>query len=357
MKLQIQDPKSKNAPTLHESILEACQGAINGGGAFAFVTKEGAELLLKDDYFKPLASTGTFYLLVGVDEITNVKALQTLSKLSEEFPGLTVKVFYHELGGTIFHPKFCWFRHKSGGILITGSGNLTARGLRGNWEAFTVSYLKPKEITEIEQIWSTWIDFHAKHLKSTTDEDVLKRAAKNIFKFVSKGKKGKKTRVENVDTIEPQQLESAVLIAEIPRASTRWSQANFHKNNFINYFGMQIGNTQLRAVLQHVDDNGELGAIESRQGVSVKSRNFRLELQAATGLQYPSNGRPIAVFVCVASRTFRYMLLMPNNPHYATILSFLVSKWTGSITLAKQIVTNTEELKQVWPNSPLWINA
>lgn len=334
MTLHIQDPESPNALSLHEAILANCHGAISGGGAFAFVTREGGELLLRDESFAPLATNGTFELIVGVDEITNVRALEALQEISDEFAGITIRVFHHNSGGRIFHPKFCWFRYETGGSLITGSGNLTSRGLRSNWEAFTITPLSPQEIDDIEAIWTGWTTLHNDILYAPDNADILERAARNI-RIPTPGRRrragtrrGTVTRDPNIDTFDPPQQNNDVLIAEIPRASTRWNQANFDMDNFQNFFGMTIGNTQLIALLQHVNANGTLDPMERRPGVAVLSQNYRLELHAAAGLDYPTTGRPIGVFVRLSARNFRYRLLMPTTPHYATISSFLNSNWT-----------------------------
>jgi HKD family nuclease len=362
MALCIQDPESPIAPSLHESLLAACRGAIHGGGVFAFVTREGCELLLRDEVFSDLATTGTFNLIIGVDEVTNVRALETLREFGEELPGLTVRVFLHDLSGAIFHPKFCWFRHATGGILVTGSGNLTARGLRSNWEAFTVTRLNPREIDEIEQLWNNWTTIHNNFLRPLDDEEVLEQAARNIRRPARRGTRRTRTPRrrdvvvdQSVDSFEPPHISADILIAEIPRASTRWNQANFDLDNFQNFFGMRIGNTQLRAILQHVDSNGTLGPLESRPGVSVRSRNFRLELQAAAGLEYPDENRPIGVFVRVASRTFRYRLLMPDDRDYGIVSEFLDNNWAGPSNRVRRVITTVNDLRQVWPTSPLWV--
>jgi hypothetical protein len=151
----------------------------------------------------------------------------------------------------------------------------------------------------------------------------------------------------------------AVLVAEIPKGgqgtNSRWSQANFDKYNFEHFFGLTIGNTQQRVLLQHVTANGGLEPTEHRQGVSVKSKNYRLELAAGAGLAYPKVAPPICVFVRIAANRFRYRLLLPNDPHYSTVSTFLASKWRGRTDRMRRIVTDTRELSRVWSNSPLQV--
>lgn len=357
MPLYIQDPTDQQAPFLHERILEVCEEATHGAGAFAFVTREGADLLLNDEIFRGLAARGTFDLIVGVDGVTNVRALMALQNMSRELPGLTVRVFYHDLfPQAVFHPKFCWFRHRTKGVLIAGSGNLTTRGLRGNWEAFAIVDLEVDAADALEAQWARWIEAHTAHLRPLDDENVLARAALNIQQRRPRGpavapEEAGFEAAEEPPAVPTQLLR--VLVAEIPRGSGRWNQANFDLNSFQNFFGAQPGVVQ-RIVLQHVDADGVPGSLESRPSVSVPSRNFRFELKAAARLPYPEEGRPIAVFVEIAPRTFRYRLLMPNDPQYMVMNAFLDTMWTGRSDRMRRVITTTDELQQAWPDSPLW---
>ena len=186
MKLFIQDPTIENSVPLHEILLEICDEAQSGGGAFAFVTKGGVKLLLEDESFTSFANNGNFQMIVGVDEITNDKTINKLAEIQNEVSGLNVSAFLHNHSQSLFHPKFCWFKMESGGMLITGSGNLTVRGLRNNWEAFSVSHLDEEQISEVKETWDLWIEHNLERLKSLEDEEVLSRASKNVFKFKRK---------------------------------------------------------------------------------------------------------------------------------------------------------------------------
>ena len=359
MRLYFQDPTDQEAPFLQERILELCEGATRGAGAFAFVTSEGVGLLLKDEVFKRFATTGTFYLIVGVDEVTNVRALTALQETSRELTGLTVKVFYHDdFPQALFHPKFCWFRHRRKAFLVVSSGNLTTKGLRGNWEAFAISELELTAADALETQWARWVEMHATHLRPLDDENVLARAALNVRRrrpgppvpAVEEEEEGGETAEEQ--PVEPTPLHR-VLVAEIPRASYRWNQANFDLNSFRNFFGAEPG-TVRRVVLQHVDASGMLGPLENRPSVSVRSRNFRFELDAAAGLRYPGEGRPIAVFVEIAPRTFRYRLLMPSDPQHRIMNVFLDTMWRGRTDRMRRVITTTDVIQREWPDSPIW---
>jgi hypothetical protein len=159
---------------------------------------------------------------------------------------------------------------------------------------------------------------------------------------------------------EPDSVESnrpsadlAALVAEIPRAAGRWNQANFDLSTYEGFFGARIGE-QRTIQLQHVGTDGTLGPLERRPSVEVKSRNFRFELEAASGLPYPPQGRPIAIFVRQASGSFLYRLLLPADPQHASLVRFLDEKWTGRSDRMRRVQTTIRELREYWPESPMW---
>ncbi len=375
MKLHIQDPADPQAPFLHEKILELCQGAARGGGAFSFASSDGVNLLMKDDVFRAFLKGGSFELVVGVDAITNEKALATLKQAAAELPKLDVKVFYHQRPQTLFHPKFCWFRHGSKNVLLTGSGNLTVRGLRGNWEAFGIGEVGGTGADSLETQWAGWRKAHESRLRSVDDPVVVARAAKNIRLPSSPITPGEESEVE--PDLQPEQKTQttptttitptppvapatspaatlAVLLAEIPASGDRWKQANFDLETFQKFFGAEPGLFR-RVVFQHVNAAGELEALENRPSVDVKSQNYRFELDAAAGKPYPTTGRPIGVFIRLAPRTFRYRLLMPSDPDYTIVNAALKSMWKGRADRMRRVTTTTDFLAKIWPNSPLWV--
>ena len=100
-------------------------------------------------------------------------------------------------------------------------------------------------------------------------------------------------------------------------------------------------------LLRSVKNSGLLGEIESRPSVSVKSKNYRFELEAAAGLDYPSGAnRPIGVFICVSVRMFLYVLAMPTDPFYNTINQFLHQNWEGRTDRMKRINSTVGTLHQ-----------
>ena len=148
----IQDPSYGKSEYLHEALISACVGNITGGGAYAFASKDGIELLIEDENFKRFLKEGRFLLVVGMDDITNIYSIKTLRKLQEKYKGhLKVKAYIHKGKGSIFHPKYSWFSNEDGGVLVIGSGNLTQKGLRQNREAYTLEKCNREEIIAIEK--------------------------------------------------------------------------------------------------------------------------------------------------------------------------------------------------------------
>lgn len=150
--------------------------------------------------------------------------------------------------------------------------------------------------------------------------------------------------------------QAVVLVAEIPQSGDRWKQANFDLDNYLNFFGAQVG-TQRLVIFRHVNRDGTMADYErNRPSVEVKSRNFRFELAAASGIPYPSNGRPIGVFVRVATRTFFYRLLLPNDPDYALVSSLLQRRMQPGFSpqRMRRVRMTVEDLRRDWPNAPFW---
>lgn len=171
MRFQIQDPTYGNTRPLRETILNTCPDMRTGAGAYAFATSEGVNFLLGGESFRSFISEGEFLLIVGTDDITNVRALRTLKDFEEEFSGnLKVRVYIHDAIGSIFHPKYSWFQSKtSGGKLVIGSGNMTKRGMKNNREAYAVIDLDEHELEEVKREWNRWVMHSRQYLYPLDD--------------------------------------------------------------------------------------------------------------------------------------------------------------------------------------------
>lgn len=410
--LFIQDPSYKNSMYLHETLLSECVNCIRGGGAYAFATKDGINLLLTDENFKRFLTRGEYTLVVGTDDITNEHAIDALIELKEKYGDhLIIKAYIHKNQGSTFHPKFSWFEKKDGGTLVLGSGNLTQKGLRHNREAYSVIHHTADEMEKVVAEWNEWYAHSAPYLFDIDDPIVMIRARQNteqirvvseaktsvkkarahdpyndelmnIYKNQPKDPKQTKTtepkkkstgsikKEEDVTTnqviITDEEIDvdasywtinetSDVLIAEIPRSGNRWKQANFDKNTFENYFGATCGeNGAYRILLKCVNADGSMCETEIRPSVSVASQNYRFELEAANGLSYPSgNNRPIAIFARVSQRDFIYTLLMPNQLGYDETMTFMAKKQEPSVRMRRLIYIAKEVITDV-PMLAIW---
>lgn len=387
MQFCIQDPSYNNSKCLHEILLEECINGRSGVGVYAFATYDGIRLLLEDVNFKKFIQTGTFLLIVGMDDITNVKAIQKLKELKTKYKNhLDVMAYIHKKDRSIFHPKFTWFKKENGGVLILGSGNLTQQGLRTNREAFTISRCDENEMELVIAEWKQWIS-HSESFLFDICEDVVMECAKinqlklktvyegqkntlgknnlatysafvELFKGQPKDKKYKKDIkkstnvnkekykfdyiIENEIDLEYWQvdLENKILIAEIPKNGNRMSQVNFDKKSFEEFFGARCGqNGVYRILFRHVNNDGRLDEIEVRQGVSVESHNYRFELEAAKKIAYPKGKkRPIGIFVKISERDFLYEIVLPSNPIYNEINLVMDNKVDSKGEKGKRII-------------------
>jgi len=348
VKTCLQDPEWPASTYLLEEVLAACERASSGAGAFAFASAAGVNLLFGDPQFSDFLAHYSFELIIGVDAVTDTHALDTFHASAVAHPKLKVRAFMGTTRGSMFHPKVCWFRHSSGGVCLVGSGNLTAGGLRGNCESFSVLRFSPTQMRVFDRMWTSWTEFHQPELLPLTDARVRKKASDNAKQARLLPKQESDILLEHGKgqiVVGPARRENAkVLIAEIPKAGGRWNQANFDLGTFRNFFGASPGRTQ-RIVLTHVDILGHLGSQEIRPSVAVKSHNYRFELDAASGLEYPTTGRPIAIFVRVATRTFRYRLLMPGTRRYRSTSDYLKAHTSEEANRVRRLLTNVRALR------------
>lgn len=150
------------------------------------------------------------------------------------------------------------------------------------------------------------------------------------------------------------QNNSLVLFAEIPRSGNRWNQANFDVNTFESFFGATAGDNSQRILLRNVESTRTLGDVEVRPSVSVRSQNYRFELEAAAGLPYPVAGRPIGVFIRLSTRMFIYKIFMPDiGAKYDEISDWMNINWSGRSDRMKRIVVEAHEVSQILNETPI----
>ena len=358
--LVIQDPTNEQSTYLLESLLDAFRSAEKIAGAFAFVSSAGVRLFAEDKAFQDVARTHPVDLVVGIDAVTNERALDRLDALSKEYPNVSVRAFLNPRRESLYHPKFCWTRRRRGGSLITGSGNLTEGGLLGNWEAYSVEELNQAGIDAVESAWNNWTEKHAASLLPLDNAEVRRLASNNNVL----AREGDLPAVvapavvpaagEEPITTQLIASSAAVLVAEIPQSGDRWKQVNFHLEDYRNFFGVREGVERL-VVFRHVRPDGTMDEYErNRPPVTVRSRNFRFELAAASGIPYPTDGRPIGVYTRIATRTFFYRLLLPSDLQYTTVSALLERRAGPPARIMRSVRLTVADLRREWPNSPFW---
>ena len=347
--LQFQEPASDSANFL-ELLLESVGKSDRGAGIFSFASVHGVSLLLADSDFSAFLRRSKFELVVGVDAVTVPAVLQRLSDAQDQYLNFRARAFFHRRAGSLFHPKVCWFANGATGRVFVGSGNLTRGGLLNNWEAIGDADIQGQQLRQFEARWRDWFDRNQEFLCELDDQAVLERARRN------EGERRRRHEEDEVEAVDSQTSGAPsgdiVLLAEIPKGSTRWNQANFDLDNFKQFFQLQPG-TLRRVVLLPVSPDGTVGDPEVRPSVDVKSHNYRIELGLASGLDYPENGRPIGLFLRIGPRRFRYRLLMPDDAAYGDVQDFLAARWTGSENQMKRIRIGQEELSQALPDLTL----
>jgi hypothetical protein len=144
-----------------------------------------------------------------------------------------------------------------------------------------------------------------------------------------------------------------VLIAELG-TPTRWGQFSPHFETVRDYFGGEP-DQRLDIRMRAVSVLGAIQQEEFRTSIPKDSRNWSFEIGAVGNLEYPTEGgRPIVIFLRQSDGSYLYRLLMPGDQHYNVISQELANKFVGSANRIPQSIMSAEELKQVWPDSPLW---
>lgn len=416
MELMIQDPTYAASMRLGEALIDACNKGMDGAGAFAFAEENGIDLFLGDSDFGDYIKTHSYVLVVGTDSITDPKAINSLRDYCAKYKNLTVYAYVHDFRKYLFHPKLTWFETSTGGLSIIGSGNLTERGLFHNVEMYSYNDLNNLDFSKLKANWENWLYYsiannlifaisdpivdHAVNLsaskkkgtfsgsKSTTGmvskpDASLSALYKTQPKTVSTRKlaTGKTvtkrkpkpaasvlatpipavTPVSTTPSINPVWTVSEtdrILVAEVPKSSTRWKQINFDKASFEDYFGATPGGGRgtYRILLKNVDARGRLDVTETRPSVSVVSHNWRFEINAASGLPYPTGGdRPYVIFSEASTRSFIYELIMPGDPRYPEVDHYVKSwKIANGVTGIARFITDVNSIKPSTPTLGLW---
>jgi len=308
-------------------------------------------------------------VVLGVDQkATSKEALEEVLSW-----GVDARI-YHTCSNNIFHPKVYLFENRDIFTLIVGSNNLTVPGLVQNIECSLLikDTIDPSSVhKDFYRYWKGILDGTETHLypvtqklindlykdaiitsdyqrsrrydNGTDEKERKKREAISFTKaaiqqFPDGFRPQRLVRIKKLykrkETIKEVEksviISNSVLIAEIPKGGNRWKQANFSKDVFQKFFGVEDGQKN-QIKMTNIKKDGTLGKVAKRSSVRVKSHNFRYELLCdETKLPYPSgNDRPIGIFIKVDDKNFLYKLLMPSDDAYDKIKGYLYMETNG----------------------------
>lgn len=359
IRIYIQDPTHAETTYLYEAILEAATDVAMWRGIYAFASRDGVDHLIGDQVIQEfMRKGGEIDLLVGLDAVTNRSTLERLQELEQQNEHFRPKVFWNETVG-LFHPKLSDFRYTNGSRkLIIGSGNLTPGGLAANYEGYAVITAESGEEIEFSAI-DDFVGRHASEIRRI-DDDALERGAKNLVKTIKRVR-----QIGNADIAQPPRFGGVptagqiapdaglgrVLVAEVPKAGDRWAQVHFNMDVVREYFCISDNKTQ-RVYLTQITSNGEQENVEIRQCVySETNKNHKIEIGAAAGIKYPEIP-PVLVLLERQLRVFNYMLLMPGDDGYESLIE-LAEKLPKTGRGHTRVITSVSKLKEAWAGCPL----
>jgi hypothetical protein len=355
---RIQDPTDPETHYLYEAIIDAASGAATWHGMYAFATRGGVDQLIEDPVVHDfMHKGGAIDLIVGIDAVTNRQTLERLQELEGRHRNFHPRVFWNRTRG-LFHPKISHFIYADGRKkLIVGSGNLTPGGLMHNFEGYSVISGKRADKLDV----SSLNDFLARHAADirVIDQEALERAALNIMHPVvgvprpAAPAPPPTGRAASVKPSAPASVApDRILVAEVPGAGRRWSQGHFNADIIEQFFRVANIKTQ-RTYLTHVDSAGVRGEEKVRPVVySQSNKNYKIEISAAKGKDYPATGHPLLVFRERQVRCFDYALLMPGESGFSEI-SRLSQRLPTVGRGFRRSITDVTDLERAWPTCPL----
>ena len=348
----LQDPTDPQTTYLYEAIIQAIIDATSWQGIYAFASIKGVNTLIEDSAVRSfLDRGGELDLLVGIDAITNRSTLERLQEIERSNRQFRPKVFWNNEAAKLFHPKLSDFSYADGRrTLIVGSGNLTPGGLASNYEGYTIISASSDEQLDLSAL-DNFFQRHADHIRKI-DEEVLEKAAQNVIRS---GRTVKPSGILIPETNELAVEPEDILIAQVPRAGGRWSQAHFNAEVVRNYFCLTEFKKQ-RIFLTPISNEGTRLETEVRQCVySQRNRNYKIEVGAASGQEYPDRP-PLLVFRKRRVRVFDYMLLFPEDDGYEPL--FRLTETLEKVGRGLPRVTaSMHDLWAAWKSCPLLMSS
>lgn len=353
-----QNPSAGDTKYLLEEIVSQLsqQEVIEWHGIFAFASRPGIDLVVDDADVRAFLGRGRTRILVGIDAITDRRALRRLQELRIEYPGFEPFAFKNERR-SLFHPKISRFVLSDGGIiLVVGSGNLTTGGLLDNYEAFSVASIDSGENIDI----SGWELFERELAGQIMEID-------NVVLNMVPERYARPRMERHTGEIEPESEEDAVeealapapektqeeemLVATVPRAGNRWNQIHFNQMVVTSFFRINPRSSIPIYLKRYA--NGRLILEPPRHLVySQTNLNIKIELAAGHGLAYPTTGRPILIFRKVGTRIFHYVLVMPGESGHAELDRILAAHPQVGRGL-KRVIAPRSTIFAEWPACPI----
>lgn len=318
--LVIQDDNYSGSLHLDELLLDAIPHAQKGAAAFAFATADGLSAIFDSEEFARYCANGHhFDLYLGIDSITDLRALERAKELIDKHDGrLNVRVYYDSTNKGIFHPKTTWFENNEGDgcIAFVGSGNLTHAGLQRNVEIFSWIEQDSESFKQTYNSWNGWIEAASASGKihAIDDNVVEERARENGARFKATRNSGVTKALATLDDDALGSDEKSVVISVMPSQRSRgWGQFAMAKEYYSDYFGFDLegdqSKTGRRVLLKPVYEDGSFGPMVSARGnISQSSHNYRLELAAARRVHVNQGDRPVVVFAKTDDRTYLYQV-------------------------------------------------
>lgn len=141
-----------------------------------------------------------------------------------------------------------------------------------------------------------------------------------------------------------------VLVAQVPKGSTRWQQAHFNRQITEDFFRLRPGDERT-VTLERVAYDGYMDDRVTRKLVySAVNKNCKIEFDFSPIYEYPAEGVPLLVVVELGTRSFRYRPTVPGMPGYREMLQLNLD--TPAMGRGhRRVLTSLDEVEMRWPNS------
>ena len=362
--LRIQDPTDPPRSVLFDELFALAEGGEVVGLRmfFGFLTGSGMDALLGVPAVKKILLHREVEVLVGLDAVTDRLGLERLLELAEENPRFKARVIKNTTGALV-HPKMLVARYADGrGLAVVGSNNLSSGGLGGNVEGYAIARFDPGEDMDLSD-WDAFIERWGA-LIAEIDNEALETAAQNARRLRRLRTAAAETtsvpgshvvvsdgQVHETSALGVEDLGEVVLVAQIPRAGTRWPQVHYTAEIMRDYFEVEGGD---HVFLRRFDGKN----VEKRQVVYSRdsNKNHRIELGAAKEAgDYPADGRPVVLMrrESRSRRRHRYMLLMPGDVGHAEMTALAETTSKGPAHYVCRVIVPRSSVLAAWPECPL----